>query len=743
MHTLAIAAIVVTLNGAPVHDADVCAFKAAATDTPFHEQLASNDVVCSAPMPAGLWNLFAKRGTELVSNRVVFVDARRAQPEIELRLEPAATLTMRGERHAFAYVTETLSAYPANADGVALVPANRELVPVIADDANPVAIGDVVRLEPHETRTVTIDRTTRSLATWVAISPADEDTLRTARRPQPPRVSANSRMAINPLRGSITMNGAMQFIRDVPKGNAIVELSGATWKHQTISLHVPDSGVAVSSAPLPLVPASAAIVRWSAPRTLRDLASSAGVPCKPQKDRPPEKPAVSLLSCRGVQNERSLPLLDRTLCKVIGTRDWPADATNGEAEFESVEPGAYVAEFGFGSLPPVRETVRLKRFERETVTLDAGYSTLYGRVTFGGERLSSRAQLKFRFAYDAFTDDDGNYTVVMPRPLAAGSVIAVQTCDGVTRGEHIIDEDVSPNARLDIDLPNNSIAVQAVDKDNGAPIAGALVRYGAFRRGEMSSLYYFRFASSDDNTIVSRTDAEGRYTIRSIPADKTLRVCLEHEEYDRTCADTFKMTSTQQKTLRIEMERKDEFSGRIAGVSDVVAGQIYWFSADGNERERASVKSDGTFHFNYEHALDEAVVFVSANHPLFAFPQPPMVEGEPMIVNMPAALVRTFTIAIGDTNSQHDAIASIAIGNLIVPYPPFAQHLALHGSQLDMRDRGPLVVPDILETAPISAILGPPLAEVTPPMRAIDLFRLPQYRGLPRKPVPGDGRVVF
>ena len=78
--------------------------------------------------------------------------------------------------------------------------------------------------------------------------------------------------------------------------------------------------------------------------------------------------------------------------------------------------------------------------------------------------------------------------------------------------------------------------------------------------------------------------------------------------------------------------------------------------------------------------------------------------------------------------------------DLIVPYPAFSQHLALHGSMLDLRNRGPLLVPDILETGPISVLLGPPPSTVTPSRN--DLFRLPQYRGAPRKPVTGPV-VVF
>jgi hypothetical protein len=178
-------------------------------------------------------------------------------------------------------------------------------------------------------------------------------------------------------------------------------------------------------------------------------------------------------------------------------------------------------------------------------------------------------------------------------------------------------------------------------------------------------------------------------------------------------------------------------------VHDVAAGQLYWYAADGRETERTVVKPDGTFRFNLRHDPGEAVVFVSANLPLFAFPQPFLGERDPMDVTMPPAPSRSFAVSIGEERSQESAVVTIDIGGLVVPYPPFAQHLALHGSQLDLRNRGPLLIPDILQTGPISVILGPPVEQVTPAMRAIDLFRLPQFRMLPRKPAGGEGSVVF
>jgi len=86
-----------------------------------------------------------------------------------------------------------------------------------------------------------------------------------------------------------------------------------------------------------------------------------------------------------------------------------------------------------------------------------------------------------------------------------------------------------------------------------------------------------------------------------------------------------------------------------------------------------------------------------------------------------------------------------------VPGLRFSQQtegLAPHASASGKRRPGTrilltLLVPDILQTGPISVILGPPVDQVTPAMRVIDLFRLPQFRWLPRKPVGGEGSVVF
>ena len=749
------AAIRVTANGEPATGAEICAFRAESAATPFRQLLASNEIVCAATFPPGLWNVFARRGSTQISARTVLVDTHVPLPDVELRLEPAASVSFTAlpkGTHGVVYLTDSVSAFPARGDGVALVPAERDLLPLAARDGLPVAVGEPLRLSADAKQAAAFGpAASRGVATWVSIAPADLAALRSARRKQPPQVAAKSSRSavapVNPLRGTIVLDRAMQFLR-APAGAATLEISGTPWKRESLAVDVPQSGIVVTSSPLLLIPTSSAIVKWASRRDLTALTSNRTPPCPGPKEpkAAPPKPVVSLLSCRGYQPSRALQLLDRDQCTVVGARDWPPPQRNGEVAFESLDAGSYVIEFTFAGLPPIREPLRLGHFDQENVNLDIDYNTLCGRVTVGGEKVPSPVRVTFDFVHAVYTNDDGDYNVVLNKPLVADRVISLRSCDGSVDGERIVESDVLPNSRYDIDLPANSVTVEAADAESNAPIAGAAVRYGAFRGDEMSSLYYFRLAYAPDasgNNVPTRTGADGRYLIRNLPPEKTLRVCLEHDDYERTCAEPLTLTSTQTKTLHIAMKPKKGFGGSIVGANDVAAGQLYWYAADGRETERTVVKPDGTFRFNLRHDPGEAVVFVSANLPLFAFPQPFLGEHDPMNVTMPPSPALSFSVSIDENRRQESAVVTIAIGGLVVPYPPFAQHLALHGSQLDLRNRGPLLVPDILQTGQILVILGPPLDQVTPAMRVIDLFRLPQFRALPRKPVSGEGSVVF
>ena len=714
------AAIRVTRDGEVATSAELCYYAAAGTENPFVQQFASSAVKCSATLPAGLWNVFAHESTRFISPRVVLVDSRQPIPDIELRLEPAATIEL--PPGGAVYLTDTVSLFLGP-----LVPADHDLLPLRVENKKIVGVGSIVRLRAGENGRLN-SFASQALVTWLSITPGDLEALRTARKPRPPKVTANGKIApLNPVTGTINIDKALQVFRGLPPGDVTIELGGAPWKHQQIRV-AQAARVVATEQPLRLVPTSAIVVDWYAASNLVDLAERLVSDCKPSKEH--SAFTAELLECPGV--------FDRERCSAISNTTIPDGQRSGVLRFDDLQPGKYVLDVRYRELPDITREITVGKFAEESIRLPIEYSTLFGKVTIAGKE--PPAPMKIDFYWNgpprAVTDAHGEYFAVLAKALVKDRVIRLRTCDGATDSQFIIDRDVAPNSRFDIDLPSNKLVVEAVDARSGAPVAGARVRYGAFRSDEMSSTYYFRLAIQND--APARTGIDGKYAVENISPDKTIHVCLEHDDYERTCPDTFKMTSDETRTLRVPMQPRSAFRGRIIALQPVAGGQIYWFSADGQQTENVPVKEDGAFRFNRQHGQDEVLAFVSINGPLFVLRQPQFDDA--LEIAIPAAPVRRFEVALSDESAQTDALVTISVGELIVPYPVFSQHLALHGSMLDLRNRGPLLVPDILETGPISVLLGPPPSTVTPSRN--DLFRLPQYRNVPRKPVTGP-MVIF
>src|SRR5258705_10995416 len=116
------AAIRVTINGESAAGAEICGFRAPSAETPFRQLLSSNEIVCGT-LPRGLWNVFARRGTSQISARTVLLDTREPLPDVELRLDAAASVVFAAQpkgTHGVVYVTDSVSAFPADANGAAL-----------------------------------------------------------------------------------------------------------------------------------------------------------------------------------------------------------------------------------------------------------------------------------------------------------------------------------------------------------------------------------------------------------------------------------------------------------------------------------------------------------------------------------------------------------------------------------------------------------------------------------------------
>ncbi len=718
----AMGAIRVTRNGEPALRAQLCYYAVAGTGNPFAQQFASADVKCSATLQPGHWNVYAREADQFISARTVLSDV----PDAELRLEPAATIELPAAGGA--YLTDTVSFFPGT--GRILVPAERDVLPLLVDKKKIVGIGPIVHLRAGETKRVDVF-TSRALVTWLSIAPADLEALRTARKRRPPNIVANKKIKpVNAITGTINIDKALQIFSNLPAGDVAIDLGGVPWKSQQLRA-TQENRVVTIDEPLRLSPASSALIDWYTTSDLASLADRLISDCKKTKSKDATTFSLSLLKCSGA---------DRDQCATVKENGVSINERSGRVLFDDLNPSQYILEFRYRNLPPLRKAITVGKFDQAVERFPIDYATLLGRVTIGGKDPDSTMRIDFDWngPKTAVTDAHGEYFAAIEKPPAKDRVIRVRKCDGGLDAQYIVDRDIAPNSRLDIDLPSNKALIEAVDAKTGGPVSGARVRYGAFRGEEMSSTYYFRLAIEND--APARTDQDGHYAVENISPDKTIHVCLEHDDYERTCPDTFKLTSNETKTLRVPMQPRSAFRGRVITPQAIASGQIYWYSPDGQETEQVPVKDDGSFRFNREHRPEEVLVVVSINLPLYIQRQPMMLPVDSLDITIPAAPVRRFEVQTSEETSQADAIVTIAIGDLIVPYPAFSQHLALHGSTLVLRNRGPLLIPDILETGPISVLLGPPPSAVAPSRN--DLFRLPQYRGIPRK-IVGGPLVVF
>jgi hypothetical protein len=120
--------------------------------------------------------------------------------------------------------------------------------------------------------------------------------------------------------------------------------------------------------------------------------------------------------------------------------------------------------------------------------------------------------------------------------------------------------------------------------------------------------------------------------------------------------------------------------------------------------ETARIGTDGTFPYQRKIAPGDYVVIVSASHPLF-LAQPRIESDESVTVTMPQGARRAFQVQLSDETGK--GTITLGVGGMLVPADAFAAHQLVRNRQNNLYGTSPLLVTDILETAPLTVILGP------------------------------------
>ena len=688
----AAAPVRVTLDGKPVDGAEVCYFKS------------FGQVTCRAAtegVPPGDWKVFARKGAQLISDRVVSAG--------DVAVVAAAKLTDA----PFIYVPRTRSVLPVQ-NG--LVPADTDVVPLSVTAGTISGFGPVANVRAGKTAKAEFLAPREGHANVVAVILARE---KSDTRVAPPDVIVQTgekrEKPLDALRATDTAP-TLLFFRDVPQSGSKLVLSGKRWKTVEVAIAAKDKYLMLD--PLTATQTSKLEVSWWAPVDPAKLATKQSECKATDKDMPmffdkrsTEPNFVAILqACPTSQ-----------ACKEYARRELPQDALRGSFAFEDVPAGNYEIEFHYPNLPPYWQKFDVTSEETTVLDIPLQYIAFYGKVTRGARPVHA-------FVYGAVTNPDtGEYNAVVTVLSPKANTVEVVACDGGWVYDFVPDDPPKENAAFDIDVPENRIVVEAHDRDTGAPIAHASVTFSSPRR----------FAK------IEQTDDEGKLTISPVLKNLMLHVCGNHPDYSESCAPDFKMEDTTDKTVRLDLAKVHIHQGRVEGGAGTMA-QIVWFSPQTSMLTELirGFKEDGSFTYKNDHAAGEIVVLTAADRPLYAFVQPPLDADAVFEIARPSAPVRTFTVTLADTAKEY-AWPALMIGNVIVPQNAVMWHLSprLH-SVRPLFPGNSVVISDVLETGPIKVLLVPQSAFARY-VQGVQLPLVPDFAAFPRQDLGNADTVIF
>jgi hypothetical protein len=322
----------VTYQGKPVAGAEVCATRAGDLASPVTRFLTGGTPLCSPAkdevrLPPGQWNVWARSGTELMSDTAIVADGKPHELVVKevarYQLPVARPATGNGQLATHVYVVSTGVILPITD----AVPATR-VVPLIVVAGEIRAIGTPV----------VADKPVRFEF------PPDAEGKGSVVVPVSPISSADVTLAGAKQRA----DSALLFFRGVPAGAQQVAFAGVQK-----AVKVEAGKVAVAD---PIVARPKLRIHWWTLMTLTARAT------------------LELLDCPA-------------RCNVVGTAMLPAGEVKGVVELPGVRPGNYRVRVTHPGLPPFTANIDIPP---DDVNLEIRYIVFSGKVTRGGEPLHVR-----------------------------------------------------------------------------------------------------------------------------------------------------------------------------------------------------------------------------------------------------------------------------------------------------------------------------------------------------------------
>lgn len=713
-------------------DGEICRYPALDRVNPFERWLASPDVTCTpsgspVEFPRGLWDVFARSGSTLVSVEALLIDGNAPPASLSIPLRPAAGIdvSLPAGKRVVVYTPRHAAAFPI-ADVHGVVPAEEELWLFVVEKSKPVALVPVAAVPPGEVRRVDARIAPQAIIGWMQVPDSDRNAIAGATGMLLPAVRAVSSVvareadALSPLP---LLHGAFFRIANVAPGFVDVRLEGRGYIRTSQQVRV-EPAITIVRQPLSVRVAGTLTVHWSTREDLEALDRSLGA-CGAERASGGE---ITVSSCKPPRPREEV---DPAACTLVRTEPFEPSSRLGSFTIDELAPGFYRAELRYGKLPPIGATGSVVPLAVRDVWLGVGYSEMEGSLTYGGEPIQKDVKIEFHGGYGFAPRESDEYRAVRRVLADADARLDINACDGSLRAVVLTDEPMQPHTRFDIDIPDNELTVEVSDTFTRERLRGATVRY------QVMSLRRPPRVVLEGKWV---TAEEGRVVQKSVPP-RELRLTVTFPGYEKKIVEPFSLTRSETRTVEVQLMPLRGNHGKIRSNQPFDNGSVAWFSPGGSETERVELAVDGTFIYSNWHTADETMCVVSSSHPLWVLRSPAVERRETIELRYPDAPSRSFDLSLATTDPRSWFVA-IVVGGVRIPQPVLTQHQLLRREASVVRAAAAMHVRDILVIGAIDVILGPSVEEVPGRVRAMDFFALPQYANLPRERLGPDATTM-
>lgn len=679
---------------------EICRFRAGDEVDPFRRWLSSQEVTCSTEAPsAGLWNVFARSGSE-VSLPALGHDATAP-------LLPAAVLTVQlPDAHGgVVYLPKRAVAYPVSGARV-LVPADEELWLLVLEKPGVIAsLVPIPALEAGAERAVDgrVGGVTSSVIGWLRVAEADRKALQNAgtgiSSPQVHLTTTGPAREADPLPPLAALDGAFVLVRGVEAGDAELDLGGVGWLPDRTRVNVGSRIITAVTNALQVRPAASVMVSFSTDDNLLELNSSIGL-CDQRQARP-ARYEITVSACATPKREQPL---DLKTCKAVREASFGAEVPYGSFAVDDVAPGTYRVEMRFGQLPPVSATVTAAALQQQSVRVLAPYATVHGTLTRGGAPMGLEATIEFPNGV-GFAQRDGEYRgVLLVHPLETDTRIDVAACKGEPRAFVLADEPIKAFHRFNIDIPDNSITVVITDTFTRNNLLQPTLQYVV-----LSKLFPHRPVVTE--TLRPDDMVDGDFVLEAVP-ERKIQLTVSHAGYQKFIVEQFTMTKSEQRKIDVQMLPLRGIRGRIVSPLPFDEGTVTWHAPHGRG-ETVELAPDGSFAYESAHEAGEIMTVVSRSHPMWVLRMPAVEGRQTLALTFPNAPARTFDVKIAGVDPSTVTSIGMTIGGLPVPSGALFHHQRLRGGQDRIRGNRVQTMFDILESGAIELFADRPDAPRT------------------------------